>query len=122
MKQPSSQKPRKQRKWRQEAPLHHRRKILSSNLSGELREKYNRRNLPVRKGDKVKIMCGEFKGSGGEITRVDLKNYKVYVEGITIKKSDGTDIERAVDPSNVMLTGLYLEDKQRREVLERKAR
>ena len=122
MKQPSSQKPRKQRKWRQNAPLHRRRKMVASTLSRELREKYNRRSLPVRKGDKVKIIRGEFKESGGEITRLDPKNYKIYIEGINIKKSDGTDVERAIDPSNVMITDLYMEDKKRREILERKIR
>jgi len=43
--------------------------MVASTLSRELREKYNRRSLPVRKGDKVKIIRGEFKESGGEITR-----------------------------------------------------
>lgn len=96
--------------------------MVASTLSRELREKYNRRSLPVRKGDKVKIIRGEFKESGGEITRLDPKNYKIYIEGINIKKSDGTDVERAIDPSNVMITDLYMEDKKRREILERKIR
>ncbi len=96
--------------------------MVVSTLSRELREKYNRRSLPVRKGDKVKIIRGEFKEGGGEITRLDPKNYKIYIEGINIKKSDGTDVERAIDPSNVMITDLYMEDKKRREILERKIR
>jgi len=96
--------------------------MVASTLSKELREKYNRRNLPARKGDRVKIIRGEFKGDGGEITRVDPKGYKIYIEGINIKKSDGTDVERAIDPSNVMITDLYMEDKERRGVLERKVR
>ncbi len=94
--------------------------MMGSTLSKELREKYNRRNLSVRKGDKIKIMRSKFKGDIGEVTRVDLKSYKIYIEGITIKKSDGTDVERAIDPSNVMITDLYMEDKKRRGVLERK--
>jgi large subunit ribosomal protein L24 len=122
MKQPSSHKPGKQRKWRQDAPLHRRRKMVGSTLSRELRGKYNRRNIPIRRGDKVKIMRGEFRGVEGEVTRVDLKNYKIYLEGVNIKKSDGTDVERVVDPSNVMIMDVYMEDKQRRDVLERKVK
>jgi len=103
-----------------EAPLHRRQKMIGSTLSRELRKKYNRRSLPVRKGDTVKIMRGEFKGVSGEVTRVSLKSYKIYVDGVTIKKADGTDVEKALDPSNVMITDLFMEDKERREVLERK--
>jgi len=120
MKQPKSKKPRKQRKWLVEAPLHRRQKMIGSTLSRELRKKYNRRSLPVRKGDTVKIIRGEFKGVSGEVTRVSLKSYKIYVDGVTIKKADGTDVEKALDPSNVMITDLFMEDKERREVLERK--
>jgi large subunit ribosomal protein L24 len=122
MKQTTSQKPGKQRKFRQDAPLHRRRKMVGSILTKELRKKYNRRNIPVRKGDRARIMHGKFKGDVGEVTRVDPKSYKIYMEGITIKKSDGTDVEKAIDPSNVMITDLYLEDKKRREVLERKVK
>lgn len=120
MKQPSSKKPGKQRKWLAEAPLHRRQKMMGSTLSRELREKYSRRSLPVRKGDTVKIMKGEFKGTSGEVMNVSLKNYRIYVDGVTIKKADGTDVERALHPSNVVITDLFMEDKERRNILERK--
>jgi len=116
---PTSKKPGKQRKWRFNAPLHRRRKMVTSPLSKELRQKYKRRTLPVRKGDKVRLMRGDFKGNTGEVTRVSLKAYKIYMDGITIKKADGTDVERAIDPSNVMITDLFMDDKERRDVLER---
>ncbi|MBC7119559.1 MAG: 50S ribosomal protein L24, partial [Methanobacteriaceae archaeon] len=64
---PRSKQPRKQRKFLHNAPLHIRHKIMSANLSKELREEYNRRSLPVRKGDKVEIMRGDFKGHQGKI-------------------------------------------------------
>ncbi|MCK4491955.1 MAG: 50S ribosomal protein L24 [Candidatus Altiarchaeales archaeon] len=120
MKSISSKKPRKQRKLRFNAPLHRRHKMVASHLSHELGEKYHRRSLPVRKGDTIRVMRGGFKDHVGEIMRVDLKTLKVYVEGITIKKADGTDIEKPVDPSNIMITELYMEDKERRNMLERK--
>ncbi|MFH1403908.1 MAG: 50S ribosomal protein L24 [Candidatus Altiarchaeota archaeon] len=122
MKKPSSSKPRRQRKWLYEAPLNVRRKMMSSPLSKELKEKYNRNSIPLRKGDSVKVMRGSFKGVNGQVTRVDLKKYKVYVEGVTMKKADGTDVEKSLNPSNVMITELFLEDKKRREILGRTAK
>jgi len=117
---PRSKQPKKQRKFLYNAPLHIRHKIMSANLSKELREEYNRRSLPVRKGDKVEIMRGDFKGHQGKIERVDLKNYKVYVEGATIQKVDGTTTYFPTHPSNLQIIELNLEDEKRLKVLERK--
>jgi len=96
--------------------------MIVSRLSKELQEKYKRRNVPVRKGDIVKVMRGDFKGMSGEVIKVDLKKYKIYVDGITLKKADGTEVPRALDASNVMITELNLKDKLRLEMLERKLR
>jgi hypothetical protein len=38
---------------------------------------------------------------------------------LTIKKADGTEVERAINPSNVVVTALFTEDKKRRRMLER---
>ena len=122
MKRPKSKKPRKQRKFLYKAPLHLRRKMLSAHLSKELREKYKRRSLPVRKGDEVEIMRGEFKGKRGKIARVDLKNYKVYIEGITRKKTTGELVQVPIHPSNLKLISLNLEDEKRKKILERKVK
>ena len=120
--QPTSSKPRKQRKWLSCAPLGKKQKMIGATLSKDLRAKYKRRNFPVRKGDKVKVMRGDFKGATGEIMEVDLKTQKVLVDGITVKRASGTDVERPMDPSNLMLTELNLEDKERRDILERKTK
>lgn len=94
--------------------------MLASHLSKELREKYKRRSLPVRKGDEVLIMRGKFKGRTGKISRVDLKKYRVYIEGITRKRTVGTDVQVSIHPSNLQITNLYLGDKRRVKILERK--
>lgn len=117
-----SSKPRKQRKFLFTAPLHLRRKFLSSHLSKELREKYNRRSLPVRKGDEVEVMRGEFKKKRGKISRVNLKKYKVYIEGITRKRTTGVDVQVPIHASNLRIINLNLEDKRRAKILERKAK
>ncbi|VVB51889.1 50S ribosomal protein L24 [uncultured archaeon] len=119
MKQPTSSQPRKQRVWARDAPLHKKQKMVVSSLSAELRKKYGRRSLPVRKGDVVKVLSGSFKGVSGQVTRVELKTLKVYVAGVTVKKSDNTDVERPLRSSQLQITELELDDAQRREMLER---
>jgi len=45
----------KNRKRHFNAPSHIRRKIMSSPLSKELRQKYNVRSMPIRKDDEVQV-------------------------------------------------------------------
>lgn len=114
-----SKQPRKQRKYRYNAPLHVRQNFMHSHLSKELREKYNRRSFRVAKGDTVIVMRGTYKGYKGKVERVDLKKLKVYIAGLTLKKKDGSTVHIGIDPSNIMITELNLEDKKRRERLEK---
>jgi|YelNatPaOPRAMG01_1025707.scaffolds.fasta_scaffold35988_2 large subunit ribosomal protein L24 len=115
----SSKQPRKQRKYRYKAPLHIRQKFVSAHLSKILRERFGRRSLIVRKGDEVKILRGEGKGHKGKVERVDLKKAKIYIEGFTAKKVDGSEVLRPVDPSNVMITDAKIDDKRRQMIVER---
>lgn len=108
----SSKNPKKQRKYRYNAPLHIKRKLVSVHLSPELRKKYKKRSMPVRKGDEVIILRGKYKKKTGKVSRVDLKKSKVYVEGITRKKVAGTEVQVPLEPSNLMITSLQ-EDKKR---------
>jgi len=117
----ASRQPRKQRRALYNAPLHARQKLMSAPLSPELREKYGVRSLPVRKGDKVKIMRGDFKGHVGSVVKVDLSRLRIYVEGVTIKRSDGTPVFRPIHPSNVMIVELDLSDERRKRIIERRA-
>lgn len=115
-----SKKPGKQRKFLYTAPLHIRRKLVSSHLSKELKEKYKTRSLPVRKGDEVEIMRGGFKKRKGRISKINLEKYKVYIEGVTRKKTDGTERQVPIHPSNLRIISLNLDDKRRVKILERK--
>lgn len=114
----SSKSPRKQRKYRHNAPLHVRKKFMSVNLSKELRTKYKRRNLPARKGDTVKILRGQFKKNRGKITKVNLKKIRMYVESAEILKKDGSKTFYPISPSNLQLVELNLEDKKRKKILD----
>ena len=115
-------KPSKQRKRLFTAPLHVRYKILSAPLAPELREKYGFRSLPVRVGDKVQVMRGDFKGFEGKVLSVDRKKFRIAIEGITREKVDGTTINVPIHPSKVMITELNLDDKWRRKIIERKSK
>jgi large subunit ribosomal protein L24 len=109
----SSKQPRKQRKYVAKAPLHIKRKLLSVNLSKDLRKKYSRRNAVVRKGDTVKIMNGKFKGKTGKILQVFTKKTKVTVDGIQVKKQDGSKANIKLRPSNLQITEIVTTDNKR---------
>ncbi len=115
----SSKKPSKQRKYRENAPLHIRQKFMSVHLSPELREKHGKRNISVRKGDKVKVMRGNFKDHEGKVNTVDRNYIRVYVQGAEVTKKDGTKSQFPIHPSNLMITELKLDDKKRKQSLER---
>lgn len=116
----SSKQPRKQRKYVYNAPLHIKHKLLSAHLSKTLREKLKKRSIPVRKGDKVKVSRGQFRGKEGKISKVMLRKSKVYIDGVEIIKKDGTKVFYPLHPSNLIITELNMEDKRRREALGRK--
>lgn len=99
----ASKQPRKQRKYLAKAPLHLRKKLLSVNLSKELRAKVGKRNVVVHKGDKVKIMRGKFKGKQGKVTEVQMKKLKLIVEGILVKKLDGSKVNAPMRASNLQI-------------------
>jgi large subunit ribosomal protein L24 len=116
----SSKKPRKQRKYRAKAPLHIKGRFLNAHLSKELRKKYGKRSIRVRKGDKVRVMRGSFKKKEGAIERVDTKKGRIYVSKMEIEKKDGSKALRPIQPSNIMVLELNLDDKRRKKKLERK--
>ena len=115
-----SKQPRKQRKYRHNAPLHIKQKFVSAHLSKELHKKYSKRSMNVRKGDSVKIMRGQFKNKTGKVEEVSLKKTLAYVSGIEFVKKDGTKARYPIHPSNLMITELNMDDKMRNKVLERK--
>ena len=115
----SSKRPGKQRKYKANAPLHLKKKFLGANLSKELRKKYGRKSLIPRKGDVVKIMRGGFKKKTGKVAGVDTKNMKVEVEGIQVKKQDGSKVNVKFNPSFLQVTEINTEDKERNESIGR---
>ena len=115
-----SKQPRKQRKYRRNAPLHVKQKFLHAHLSKELRKTYNKRNVALRKGDSVKVMIGQFKNKIGKVDEASVKKAQVYVNGIEFVKRDGTKSRYPLQPSNLMITELNMDDKIRSKIIARK--
>jgi len=114
-------KPRLQRKRLFQAPLHVRYKHFAAPLSPELKKSHGTNAIPVRTGDTIRIMRGERKGTEGKVSSVDRKNYRVFIEGVTHEKVDGTAIPTPIHPSKVMLVRLNMDDKWRNKILKRKS-
>ena len=112
-------KPRTQRRNLYNLPIHKRRKQVSAALSKELKKEHGKNSVPVVKDDVVKILRGEYKGKKGKVVRVDLKNYKIHIEGITTKKPDGKEKHIPISPSNVTIIELNLKDAKRKQTLKR---
>ena len=116
-----SKKPRKQRSAVYNAPLHRRRKMISSHLSSKYLEdakRYYPRSALVRKGDTVKIVRGSFAGHIGKVEAIDTRSMRIIVDGATVAKADGTQIAAKVHPSNVIITKLDLSDPKRKRRFE----
>lgn len=114
-----STKPRKQRKEMYNAPIHKRRKWISSHLEENLLLKYDKRAVSVIKGDTVRVMRGSFRGHEDKVAKVNVNDRTIEIEGLTMTKADGNKIAKPLHASNLMITKLNLTDKWRRKKLER---
>ena len=115
-----SVQPRKQRKFIFNAPNHIKRKLLASPLSKVLRKEHKKRSLVLRKGDTVKILRGQFKGTMGKITEINMKKTRIFVDGAHQIKANGQIAPYPIHPSNLVIITPILSDKKRKEVLARK--
>lgn len=114
----NSAQPRKQRKYRYNAPLHIKQKFLAAPLAEALQKKYGKKTAHVRKGDVVKVLRGQFRGQRGKVENVDLKRSRIFVEGAHVLKRDGAKASYPIHPSKVRVEELVLDDKKRRAKFE----
>ncbi len=110
----SSSKPRKQRKYVHNAPLHIKAKLMASHLSKELKKRYGTRSMRVRSGDKVKIMRGNSRGKEGKVERVLLRYGVVHITGFDRVKADGSKMMLGFQPSNLQILQIGSTDKMRK--------
>ncbi len=108
-----SSKPSKQRKFLYTAAHHKRRKFMSAPLIMDLQMKYGKRNTPLKTGDTVQVVRGDYTGLEGKVKEVDLKKYRMILEGVTKEKADGTKVFVPIHPSKVIIKKLNLDDKWR---------
>ena len=76
--------------------------------------------MPVVKGDKVKVLRGNYKGKEGKVVEVYRKTWVIHIEGITRDKVNGSSAKVGIDASKVEITELKL-NKDRKDILERKS-
>ncbi len=94
------------------------RKLLAAPLSEELQTAQGRRSYPVRKGDTVKIVRGDYAGVEGKVNDIDARGQRLFVEGVTREMTSGTSTNVSVHSSKVMITKLNLDDKWRSESIK----
>ena len=116
----SSVQPRKQRKFRANAPLHTRKKLVSAHVDKKLRAKLKLRSLPLHKGDEVKVVRGGKRGIKAKVSEVDLKTLRVYLEGQIRENLAGNKLPIPFEASNLVITDINMEDKFRQKKLGRK--
>ncbi|MBN2141701.1 50S ribosomal protein L24 [Candidatus Woesearchaeota archaeon] len=108
-----SKAPRKQRKYRHNAPLHTRTSFMNTMLSKDLAKKYGVGRIRVRSGDKVKVMRGKYRKTEGKVDTLNIKKSTVTITGIERSKKDGSKAMIPLQVSNLMIVDLVTDDKKR---------
>jgi large subunit ribosomal protein L24 len=114
-------RPGKSRKAAFTMPVHRKAKTVAGHLNDKLKKEIGKRAIALRKGDVVVIERGEFRGKEGKITKIDRLLGKIFIEKIVRKKSDGTEFEVSINPSNIVVVGIEKGDKKRLKVKGKKS-
>jgi len=109
--------PRRQRRALYLAPTAERRRRMTVPLSRELRRRFQRRNVPVRKGDTVRVLSGSFAGREERVARVSRRTYSVTLDNVTLKTAEDKLKPLALRMSHLVITRLNLADPWRRRAL-----
>jgi large subunit ribosomal protein L24 len=116
----TSRQPRRQRKAMYDADHQERRRRMAVPLSRELRTRYGRRSLPVRKGDTVRVLSGSYSTVGEErrVAKVNRRDYRLTLDNVTTKTADAKLKPLPIRASHLVLTKLNLSDPWRRRILK----
>src|SRR6266487_4446983 len=101
-------------------PRHLRESRIGSTLSDNLREQYGSRSCRLVKGDSVRVLRGEYSGIEGKVEKVNTQKGTLSIEGIQREKVKGGNVKVQIHSSNLIITGLNLDDKYRQNKLQRK--
>lgn len=87
-------------------------KLMASHLSKDLRKAHNTRSVRVVVGDSVTIIRGTYRNTSGKVDKVNPVR-GVAVGGIKEEKRAGEKFDVYINPSNLVVTSLNLDDKWR---------
>ena len=91
---------------------------LRAPLSTELKSRYGKNSVRIRIGDSVKLVKGEYSGVEGKVQKVYPIEGRLTIEGVTREKIAGGTTPIRIPSSNVIITGVTLDDKFRRAKIE----
>ena len=114
----SPHSPRRQRKALYTATPRERRMRMTVPLSRELRSRFHRRSLPLRKGDTVRVLSGSFEGREERVARVDRRGYTVTLDNVTLKTADEKMKPLSLGVGHLVITRLNLSDPWRRRAMK----
>ena len=91
-----SKKPKKQRRALRNIKNHQVSNLFTAPISEALQEVYGIKRIPVRVGDSVQIIKGEFQGIEGKVLSLDKRTRRLTIEEATLQKRSGKNrmIER----------------------------
>jgi len=110
----SPHSPRRQRKALYSASTTERRIRMTVPLSRELRSRFHRRALPIRKGDTVRVLAGSYEGREERVAKVDRRGYTVTLDNVTLKTADEKMKPLSLGVGHLVITRLNLSDPWRR--------
>merc|ERR1712093_425223 len=89
---------------------------MSTPVNSELKRKHGVNAVPIRVGDEVRILRGEFNGRGGKVIALYSKKWVIHIEHITTETVSGKTANVGLDPSNCLVTKLK-NDNRRKSLL-----
>ena len=108
-----SSKPSKQRKALYQAKQHMNAGKMNVHLAKSLRKQIGRRSIGIRVGDKVTVVKGSNAKKSGKVSSVNTHKGFIFLDGITRKKSDGTEIGIPFRTPNLLIAELETKDARR---------
>jgi ribosomal protein uL24 len=117
----SPHSPRRQRRAVFNATSSERRRRMTVPLSRELRSRFHRRSVPIRKGDTVRVMKGSYVGREERVARVSRRDYTVTLDNVTLKSGEEKLKPLPIRTNHLLLVRLNLADEWRRETLKVRA-
>ncbi len=113
----TSSSPRRQRRALYTASISERRRRMTTPLSRELRGRFHKRAVPVRKGDTVRVLSGSFAGREERVAKIDRAGYSVTLDNVTLKTAEEKLKPLSIRTSHLVITHLNLADPWRRRAL-----